>query len=1041
MTRIGELERVTQDRVIRLLSRKLGYHDLGNWIDREGTRNIDEEILRSWLQGRGVPTQLINNAVDKLNKAAALGDGRLLYDANQAVYSLLRYGVKVELVGQHTQTVWLIDWAHPEQNDFAVAEEVSVVGKNKKRPDVVLYVNGIALGILELKRSTVSVAEGIRQNLGNQEKIFIREFFSTAQLVMAGNDSEGLRYGVIETREKYYQEWKEEDPHWKPGSDIEKYVKESGETPLDSALVRMLEKGRFLSLIHDFIAFDSGRKKISRPNQFFAIRAVQERIRRREGGIIWHTQGSGKSLTMVWLAKWIRENVKNSRVLIITDRVELDEQIEGVFKGVDEDIYRTQSGADLFRVLNNPKEWLMCSLIHKFGRTEDAAMDRYIEDLKQNLPGNFAPKGEIFVFVDECHRTQSGKLHQAMKAILPNALQIGFTGTPLLRADKQRSVDVFGPYIHTYKYDEAVRDGVVLDLRYEARDIEQRLSSHEKVDQWFDVRTRGLTDYARAQIKRRWGTMQEVLSAQSRLNVIVGDIVMDMETRPRLMDDRGNALLVCSSIYQACKFYELFNKTTLKGKCAIITSYSPNPADIAGEVTGEGQTERLHQFEIYRRMLAEFFDQSEDQAMHRVDEFEAKVKDRFIKEPGQMKLLIVVDKLLTGFDSPPATYLYIDKPMRDHGLFQAICRVNRLDTEDKEYGYIVDYKDLFQSVQTAVHDYTAGAFEDYDPEDVAGVLSDRLEKGHERLEETRNNLSALCEPVAPPHDSSAYMHYFVAEDTTDKNAIRENEQKRLALYKAVSALVRAYASLATEMGEAGYTEQQTQKIIQEVKHYGQVREEVKLASGDYVDMKLYEPAMRHLLDTYIQADDSQVVASFDQYGLVDLFIDRGLEGLQESLPENMFRDPGAMTEAIENNVRRLIIDEQPVNPRYYDKMSELLDQLILQHKQEAMSYQAYLQKLRELTQQVRNPGTSSDYPHEINTTGRRALFDMLDRNVELALTVDYAICKTKRAGFRGNRIKEREIVNAIYRVLGEDDGAYETAQEIMNIVKEERSGY
>ncbi len=1041
MTTVGQRERLVQDRVIRLLRDQLGYEYLGDWRDRPDNRNIEPELARRWLERRGHDKGTIDRALHQVQQAAALGEGRSLYDANRAVYELLRYGVKVKQAGEQAQTVWLIDWERPERNHFAVAEEVTVQGEARKRPDLVIYVNGIALAVLELKRSTVSVSEGIRQNLSNQSRAFIRNFFTTVQLVMAGNDTEGLRYGVIETPEKQYLTWKEEDLGWRPGASGEKHLPmdrcTGGATPLDCALLRLLNPARLLELTHDFVAFDAGVKKICRPNQYFAVRASQAYIRRREGGIIWHTQGSGKSLTMVWLARWIREHVPDGRVLIITDRVELDEQIEGDFLGVGEEIYRTRSGADLLHVLNRADRWLICSLIHKFGRSDEAALDEYIADLQAHLPADFRPKGAIHVFVDECHRTQSGKLHRAMKALLPEAVFIGYSGTPLLKADKGRSVEVFGPYIHTYKYDEAVRDGVVLDLRYEARDIDQRLTSPERVDQWFEARTRGLTDYARAQIKRRWGTMQEVLSAQSRLEKIVADILLDMETRPRLLDDRGNALLVCSSIYQACKCYELFSRTPLRRKCAIVTSYRPNPADIAGEETGEGQTERLHQYAIYRRMLAEFFEQDEDAAMGRVEEFERIVKERFIKEPGRMKLLIVVDKLLTGFDAPPATYLYIDKPMRDHGLFQAICRVNRLDTEDKEYGYIVDYKDLFRSLQAAVQDYTAGAFDGYDPGDVAGVLADRLEKGRERLEETLEQVRALCEPVPPPRDSRAYFHYFVAADTGDRSAIKENEPRRVALYKAVSALARAYANLAGEMAEAGYTATQADAIRREVAHYEQVRQEVRLASGDYVDLKQYEPAMRHLLDTYIQADPSRLVASFDEMGLVDLFIAGGLAELAPRLPERLAGDRTAMAEAIENNVRRLIIDETPVNPRYYEKMSQLLDELIAQRKAEAIAYEEYMRRLQALAQQAKTPGSAGGYPPEVDTPARRALYDNLERDLDLALRVDEAVRRAKRDDWRGHTIKERQVLYAIRQSVGDAPDADAEAQRILAIVREQ----
>jgi len=1044
MSVVGQKERQTQARVVRLFHKELGYDYLGNWLDREGNRNIEEGLLRSWLARRGYSENLISRALHQLDKAAALGEGKHLYDANRAVYDLLRYGVKVkEGAGEQYQTVWLIDWADVESNDFAIAEEVSITGENTKRPDIVLYVNGIALGVLELKRSTVAVSEGIRQNLDNQKKAFIRGFYTTQQLVMAGNDTEGLRYGTIETPEKYYLTWKEEgvtEPE--PG------------TLLDAHLRQLCNKPRLLEIIHDFIVFDAGIKKLPRHNQYFGVKAAQERIARREGGIIWHTQGSGKSLTMVWITKWIREHVENARVLVITDRTELDEQIESVYLGVNENIYRTTSGADLIAQLNTDTEWLICSLVHKFGHSEDAGTEEFIEELHKSLPKDFSAKGELFVFVDECHRTQSGKLHQAMKKILPNAMFIGFTGTPLLKADKQKSIEVFGPYIHTYKFDEAVRDGVVLDLRYEARDINQILIAPDKVDKWFEAKTRGLSDLARVQLKQKWGTMQMVLSSQSRLEKIVADILFDMETRDRLMSGHGNAMLVSSSIYQACKLYEMFSKTPLAGQCAIVTSYKPSPADIKGEETGEGMTERLRQYEIYRRMLADWFEEDEERAMYRVEEFEQQVKEKFIKAPGQMKLLIVVDKLLTGFDAPPATYLYIDKPMRDHGLFQAICRVNRLHTEDKEYGYIIDYKDLFKSLEGAIHDYTGEALGGYDKADVAGLLEDRLEKGRERLEEAREAVRALCEPVGYPRDTRAYLHYFCAADTSDKDALRDNEPKRIALYKAVAALVRAFANLANEMPQAGYSEADIETIRQEVKHFEHVREEVKLASGDYLDMKVYEPAMRHLLDTYIQAEDSRVLSAFDELGLVDLMVKKSPKAL-DRLPAGIRGNQDAMAETIENNLRRIIIDEQPVNPRYYEKMSELLDALIQERREQALEYEEYLERLVELSKKVRQPAESGSYPPSINSPARGALYDNLKGRPELeaiadesqkaadvadladlaehlAWAIDDVVRNTKKDDWRGNRFKEREVCNAIVEVLGPHD---ELVDMIFEIVK------
>ena len=1026
MRTVGQVENQTQKDVIAFFKRELGYKYLGNWHRCSNNSNIEKEQLTNWLKRQGHSEQIISRTLFILGKAATLTGSQTLYGANREVYELLRYGVKVQPgAGEQHKTVWLIDWKKPLNNDFGIAEEVTVRENNTKRPDLVLYVNGIALGVLELKRSTVSVTEGIRQNLDNQNEEFIRSFFATVQLLMAGNDTEGMRYGVIETPERYWLRWKEVDAD-----------EDAVENRLLNELGQLCDKVRLLEVLRDFIVFDAGTKKICRHNQFFGVKAAQASVERREGGIIWHTQGSGKSLTMVWLARWIREN-KSKRVLIITDRTELDEQIEMVFNGVDEDIYRTQNGEDLVRVLSDGTEFLICSLVHKFdtsGEVSDADVSRYIDEIQGSRSDGFQLSGDFFVFVDECHRTQSGKLHRAMKTLLPEAVFIGFTGTPLLKDDKPQSVATFGPYIHRYTYDEAVADKVVLDLRYEARDIDQRIISEMKIDRLFELKTEGLTDEAKAQLKKRWGTMQKVFSSAHRLNQIVADIQFDMATRDRLKSGRGNAMLVSDSIYSACRFYDLFQRTELAGKCAIVTSYKPRPDAIKGEETGEGLTEKLLKNNIYRQMLATHFKQSEDVVVGKIEQFEQEVKERFVKEPGQMKLLIVVDKLLTGFDAPSATYLYIDKHMQDHRLFQAICRINRLDEDDKEYGYVIDYKDLFRSLAKAMKDYTSEAFANYDPEDVKGLLKDRLEQGRERLEETRLQIKDLCEFADLSRDSDAHLHYFCAEESGNNEQLEANKPRRVTLYKQVAVFLRAYANLANEMGAAGYSDTEAQEIKAEVAYYENVRKEVKLASGDYVDFKVYEPAMRHLLDTYIRAEESEILSTFDDMTLVDLIVARD-ESALDLLPERVRKSETATAETIENNVRRVIVDKTPENPKHYGEMSEVLDALTHQRRHKAMDYKVYLSNILALAKRVGKSETQGFYPSGINTGAQRALYDNIQisdvsvspedhdtRRGRLALALDTAIRKEKRADWRGHPLKESEVQLAIETIVSAELG-------------------
>ena len=1008
---IGKRERITQDRIIQLFQNDLGYQYLGNWEDEIRSSPIEEDILHNHLTTvMGYSQALADKAVEKFLRAVSnIGVG--LYEVNKEVYKLLRYGVNVrEELGEAKENVFLIDWDNIENNQFGVAEEVSFSGKHMKRPDVVIYVNGIALGVIELKRSKVSVSEGIRQNLDNQKDTFIPKFFTTMQLVMAGSDAQGLRYGTIETTEKYYLQWKEDSDS-------------SYDYSLDKHIVQLCNKHRLLEIIHDFVVFDKGVKKLCRPNQYFAIKAAQDRVRNKDGGVIWQTQGSGKSLIMVWLTKWIRENVTDSRVLIITDRTELDEQIEKTFFGVDEKIYRTSSGRDLINALNAKDEWLICSLVHKFGRrTEDPDYDSYIEDIRNNLPKDFKAKGDIYVFVDECHRTQSGILHQAMKEILPDAMFIGFTGTPLLKKDKLTSIETFGPYIGTpYRFDEAVKDGVVLDLLYEARDVEQFVTDQQSIDEWFEAETKGLTDVAKAELKKKWGTMQKVLGSKSRLEKIVFDIVKDFRIKPRLSTGEGNALLVSGSVYQACRYYEFFQASGFK-ECAIITSYKPHHADIKGEETGESNpTEALLKYDVYQKMLDG----------KSPEEFDAEVKSQFIKEPARMKMLIVVDKLLTGFDAPSATYLYIDKKMQDHGLFQAICRVNRVDNEGKSYGYIIDYKDLFMSLEKSIQDYTSGAFEQFDAKDIDGLLSDRYEFCKERLENALEAVIAICEPIHPQTEPQ-FIRYFCG-DTENPEDIKENEEKRVGMYKSVTKLVRAYTEVANEMHKLDYSEAQAKRIKEQVKFYSDLRETIKQASGDWVDLKAYESGMRQLMDMYLDAKSSKKISNFEDKTLVDLILH-----LQE--PEGEYktkRSKEAIAETIENNVRRVIIEERQTNPKYYDKMSELLKELIQQRKNETISYKEYLEKIRLLAEKFGGQqGGGTEYPDILKTNAQKALYDNLSENESLAIGVDAVIQATKLDGWRDGGIKEKMLKKAIENALPEDERT--RIDEIMDIIKAQR---
>ncbi|GAA9839294.1 HsdR family type I site-specific deoxyribonuclease [Helicobacter pylori] len=982
-------EKEVQKQVIETF-KSMGYAYLGD-LTKSDNENINKESLKAWL----VKNQKINHErwqrIEHEINNALKND---LYEANQKFYELLIYGVKTKISqNEPTQTSWLIDWKDISKNEFSVAEEVSVKGPNMKRPDMVLYVNGIALGVLELKNSSVSVESAIRQNLDNQKKEFIRDFFKTIQLVMAGNESQGLRYGVIETEEKYYLSWKEEG--------VQKNLFETIEC--------FLKKERFLEFIHDFLIFDKGQKKCARFHQYFAVKKTQEFIHKKEGGIIWHTQGSGKSLTMVWLTKWLRRNRKEARILIVTDRRELDAQIQGVFDGIGEAIYRADSKKDLLSVLFENKEFLVGSLMYKFD-------DNDLEDLKKQ-----PVLKEWIVLVDECHRTQSGKLHNAMKSLLPNAIFIAFSGTPLLKQDKKTSQEVFGNYIHCYKFNEAVSDKVVLDLNYEARSVDQYVSSPEKLDEYFELKTQNLNDTAKTELKKKWANLQKVFSTKNRLEHIVQDIVLDMAKLPRLKNGKGNAMLVAESVYNACRYFELFLETELKDKVAVITSYEPNIADLKD--CGSNESEESYKYRAYCKMLQNFFNEKDEKkALNKTKEFGEEVKKRFINEPARMKLLIVVEKLLTGFDAPSLTYLYIDKKMKDHELFQAVCRVNRLDSEDKDFGSIIDYSDLFDSLQEAHSDYTNGAFENYEKEDIQGLISDKAQKIKKKLEEARGQLKSLCESVKEPKDETGYTAYFCGSD------LEKSTQKRRLFYQLVGMFLRMFVEL-NHLEKPIYSQEEMKKIKQEVQSYRHLQKMIGLNSGDSVDLKSYSEDMRRILDAYIKATDSKTLIKIEDQGLCEVLAQMDINDFHKELSE-VFKKESSMAESIANNTRKRIIEKEASDPKYYEKLSSLLNDLINQFREKKLTYLEYLQQIHNLAKQVVHK-EDKNYPEKINTNALKTLYDNLDQNEALSLEIDACIRDNKKDGWVGHNQKEKNLKIALRKIIN-DEGLLE---KIFNLAK------
>ena len=1026
---IGEPERPVQNRVLALFKEKLKYEYLGNYEYRTYNRNIERKLLFDYLMStKKWSKDEAKRAITKLEKEAYCTPQNM-QEKNEKVYSLLRYGVNVSPdVGTKKITVNLIDWEHPDKNQFYIAEEVTINSSTPdsftKRPDLVIYVNGIALAVIELKRSKVSVHDGIRQTIGNQQENFIRPFFSTVQLLFAGNDSQGLYYGVIDTPEKFWLRWKEPDA--------------SIPNELDRSVTQWFNKERLLEMIHDFLVFDAGVKKVCRPNQYFAVKAAQPRCEKKEGGVIWEAQGSGKSLIMVWLAEWIHENIDNSRVVIITDREELDEQISDGFKDTGETIARARSGAGLIGMLNEEAPWLLCTLIHKFGKKNvegkgdmagvksEIPLEKYLEEIVAQLPQGFKAKGNIFVFIDECHRTQGGYLHEAMKTIMgKDVMMIGFTGTPLLHTQKKDTWQTFGPLIHAYRFNEAVEDGVILDLRYESRKVDQFLGNKDKIDAWFEKKTKGLNKVAAARLKGRWATMQNIFSSRQRIDAVVGDICLDMDTTPLLVNRRGNAILVADSIYQACRYWDAFQKTALKGHCAVITSFEAKADDINMASSGENESEDEYKYRIYKEMT---------DGHKSVSAFEAYAKKEFIDHPKNMRLLIVVDKLLTGFDAPSACVLYIDKHMENHNLFQAICRVNRVDGDDKEYGYIVDYQNLFECISGAIGDYTSdgAALSGYDKEDIEGYIKEKNKACRKDLEEAKEQVEALL-ALVHPQTREGFFRYFVYDDNAPEEEmdkqLDDNAEKRSKLYKYVRRYLNCYANLANSLEDMGYNEAERKEYAECARKYDALKREIELRSNDHIDMRRYEPDMRQVLDLYVKAEDSEVIAKLDDTSFLDIVAAQNEEQLND-LPDELKDEYGrASAETVEANLREIIRKDSPFNPAYYGKLSIILQELIDKRKKEMLDYEEYMKELIELVKKAKGKSANS-YPESIKTPGMRALYDNLGQNEYLAIRAHEVIKENALVGFRDNRLKQRKLIKALAKLLGD-----EMAQKIYDIIK------
>lgn len=866
----------------------------------------------------------------------------------------------------------------------------------------------------------VNYEEGIKQHLSN-ERDFIPSFFTTTQFTIASNDDVEFRYGTIGTPLPFWCKWKRD-------------TNKVGDTITEKEAYRLFfDKENFMFFFHYGVLNDGGIKKVLRPHQIYAIKAAAKRMPQKESGVIWHSQGSGKSLTMVALASYIQKNFSNPRVVVITDRKELDLQLAGTFVKGGNKLHHAESCSDLLDTLNKGDEWLICSLIHKFGahKHNDEAekdesgtkvsLDEYLNELQtiidKKYGNHFSVKGDnIFVFVDECHRTQSGRLHEAMRAIMgKEVMLIGFTGTPLLKKDKgdpynaikSMSERTFGSYIHKYLHKQAVEDKVILDLQYEYRNVEQQLTSKEKIDQKLAALTAGreLTPEQKQMVEERWATMERIYSTKERIERI-GYSILDDLNYGLLKHDWCNAMLIAGSIFQAYRYYKFFSSSDLKGRCAVVTSYDPTDSDIANNSADNNKTtEAKFKYDWAKKSF-------EEAGVKNADEYEKWAKELFVKRPAQMKLLIVVNKLLTGFDAPCATILYIDNEIKDHTLFQAVCRVNRLgeDIKDdkgdiivkthKEFGRIVDFKNLFSSIENVVTKFNDGSgFEGLDDVDIDGLLDSAVNKCKEKLlavTEAYEGLKTIWESKSL-NDLEALSEYYIKEYDGEEPA----QARRNIMYSITGSMVTAYNNMSDYFSKTDFTAEQINHFASLSREAGTVQRKVKQKSGDDFDPKTLDPDMRQLLDQHIRAEDAETfIPSSADFSFLDLINDSTdtKEATEKAINEAGGNANGA-AEAIEGKARRVNTDWNSGDAEEYKLFSDKLQALLEELKARNATAK---EKIEALIEHIKAIKHGNDAPSDLANRRSKALWNNRatwhapedkDETIRIIKTIDEFIYK------------------------------------------------
>lgn len=917
----------------------------------------------------------IGQAIKDLNEDLVTG----LISTNEKIYDLLTLGKSYQenMVDgtKRSFDIKYIDFEHPENNDFYVTEEFSVLrmnGKNYSIPDIVLFVNGIPLAAIECKDASVPIIQAISQNIRNQKPDYIPQLFKFIQIVMAANKNE-TKYATCGTPDKFWSTWNEQYVD-KQNELLNKIVIGRQVIKQDRDIISLFEKKRFLELIKDFIIFEAGKKKICRYQQYFAVKAMLERIKQdKKGGVVWHTQGSGKSITMVYITKKIMEDkeIQNPQVVIVTDRIDLDKQIHKTFNRIGVEAARATTGNNLTDLIKDEKIRVITTVVNKFETVVKS--------------GTVIDAPNTYILVDEGHRTQYGEINRRMQEVFKGAIYISFTGTPIMKKDRN-IFDKFGGLIHKYSLDDALKDKAIVPLIYEGKMVDQEVSK-EAIDMRLDMLTRNLTPEQKIEVMKKWSRFEKVASSEQRLELIAWDIAKNYNGT--LKGTGFNAMLACNKKVEAVKYYNIFKEEFPELEVAVVIS----PPDMR---EGEGSIDEDTN-DIVKKFYVNAISSYKNE-----EEYEETIKSKFIN--GDIDILIVVDKLLTGFDAPKASTLYLDKQIKEHNLLQAIARVNRL-CDGKDYGYIVDYRGLLGELDKALTMYQNAGLEEFREEDIKSSVY-YIDTEIDNMFNAYEELKGLFKDIKNKNDLEEYEVFL------ENDEIRKEFYNRLCRFGSILGVILPSDQAYYKVGKEKINE-----LRKALAFYQKLRAIVKLRYSETIDHREYEAKMQKLLDNYVVAKEMMRITE-----PVDI-----TDAEKFDVELNKMDTDRGKADTIRTRLMRTISEKSKEDPAYYKKFSTRIEETIEEYRNRRITDSEYLQRMQAIKEDFRERNSGINYPTNITTENSRAFYGVIydklipkmkeNANIEeigeIALTIQKEIESKIKRDWHYNTDIHNEIAQAI----------------------------